>query len=447
MPAAGTASPRVTGTRGPRRPWRRAHPATLGAALGAALAVGSIPLLALPARAATGTITAPDRVVTEQQVPVSARVTYDPLEPHDRPVALVVTDPQVGGGCHWRLAQGQPADPLAQTVDLAGSLDVSAYPTGVCGDLQGRPVLNGVWHLSLEGAQGSRDLTVAVAPVPPAGVASAGGAQQVIVTWKPNPEPDTHAYDVIDGGARVGGGEGRDLCDAAGCRLAVAYPAGGTHQLAVRALRRSAPPTAGAPSPPDLVGPAATAAPAEAAPPAPGAGPTGGSAANGAAPGSGGPGSVGPSAGSTAAGAGTGTTGRVGPKGQKPGSSPAPSGIARPFSTAGGRRLTSLFDTFGAPGSPLAGLPPLPASLLPQLAAPSAGPGEPLADGTFSPTLGYRPGGGAAAASSAAAVPLASVADAVGVNPYAFWRSVAVSALLLLAGAHLRRWARSGAQD
>jgi hypothetical protein len=391
-------------------------------------------LLAAPAAwAAVGSITSPvdgAHYDTAQVVTVAATVAGNDAGRVD----LSVSDPRVRAavagqpGCTWTLISRDGAGALAKDLDLAAAYDASCDPT-----LRGRPAANGGWQLTLtaSGVNDSRTFTTAVPPAAPTGVRTASaGPGRVTVSWAAPAEPDTHAYAVLDEGGQVldgGRGETTALCSADTCSATVTVPAGRGHSASVEALRRRNPEGAGADltatsAPVPLAATAGSASPsASATPPAGGSQGTGA----GAAPG--------PTAGASAA-----------PR-RTPTPLAAPTFAARPrgaraaLSAEQRRRQDQQFAALAVKPS----LPPLPGGARQTVGPPSAGPvaapQDEGQDGPFSRTLGYTDL--TQEQQRQRAVPLAGVADAVGLSPAAFWRSIALSLLLLLGAGHARAFA------
>jgi len=408
-----------------------------------ALAAASVLAAAGPAHAATGEITAPAGgtvVTTAAAVEARATVSYSLVEPHDTvslwiadPVAAA--DPHAAGGCEWQLQARTSAG------DLGGTIALGAYPASCDASLAGRPGRNGDWVVSLrEAAHDSRTVMVRVPPRAPRDVrATAGNDGEAVVTWTANDEPDTYAYVVLEGATRVAGGAAESLCDGSGCRAVVSYPAGGEHTLQVVAARRAAP---DAPASSDLrTGSAASTVVVPAPGPSGAAG--GGNATGASTPGSPGGAGAGPQGSRSPIGAtAVGPSASVPPKAG--GGRAGGPGFGQALSGKRGDALTTLFDRATKGGQPLPGLPPAGArAAQPVPTAGAAAPDEQGPDGTFRRTLDYGALTQRQRLLRGRDVPLASVADALGISPPAFWRCLAASALLLLGAAHIRRWSRS----
>ncbi len=282
-----------------------------------------------------------------------------------------------------------------------------------------RPAPNGVWTVQQTGDNAptmTSTFRLLIPARPPTGVTADGSApQQVRLSWKDGPEPDLTGFAVFDGGQQVKT-LARGVCREGTCTTVIDYQADGVglHTYTVRALRLRGPgvegeplesvssnevsatvlPGAGLPGPLGDVVPGTEASPAPDSPAS-------------ASPAPGGP------------------TASRSPAATRPGGS-APAAN----STAARRQaFSSGFSAFG----PKLGVPKLPP--LPQAPAVAQ-----LPDGTFEPTLGFEdqelsetgpPGGVAARVTST--VGAAFVSEQI-------VRSTAGALVLLLAGAHLRRW-------
>jgi len=279
-----------------------------------------------------------------------------------------------------------------------------------------QPAPNGVWTVQQTGDNAptrTSTFRLLIPARPPTGVTADGSApQQVRLSWKDGPEPDLTGFAVFGGGQQVKT-LGRD-CPGGTCTTVIDYqPNGvGLHTYTVRALR--SPGVAGEP----LVSGSSNEVSATVLPGTGLPGPLGGVVPGteaGPAPGS--PASASPAPG--------GPTASPSPAATRPGGS-APAAN----STAAKRQaFSSGFSAFG----PKLGVPKLPP--LPQAPAVAQ-----LPDGTFEPTLGFEdqelsetgpPGGVAARVTST--VGAAFVSEQI-------VRSTAAALVLLLTGAHLRRW-------
>ena len=281
----------------------------------------------------------------------------------------------------------------------------------------GRPAPNGVWTVQQTGDNASTRTStfqLLIPARPPTGVTADGSApQQVRLSWNDGPEPDLTGFAVFEGAQQVKT-LGRD-CPEGRCSTVIDYqPDGvGLHTYTVRAFRSRGPGVAGEP----LGSGSSNEASATVLPGAGLPGPLGGVVPGteaGPAPGS-------PPPASPATG---------GPTASRSPAATRPGGSAPADSTAARRQaFSSGFSAFG----PKLGVPKLPP--LPQAPAVAQ-----LPDGTFEPTLGFEdqelsetgpPGGVAARVTST--VGAAFVSEQI-------VRSTAGALVLLLTGAHLRRW-------
>jgi len=282
-----------------------------------------------------------------------------------------------------------------------------------------RPAPNGVWTVQQTG-DGAPIMTstfrLLIPARPPTGVTADGSApQKVRLSWKDGPEPDLTGFAVFEGEQQVKKLERGD-CAGGTCTTVIDYQADGVglHTYTVRAFRSRGPGVAGEP----LVSGSSNDVSATVLPGAGLPGPVGGVVpGTEASPAPGSPASASPTPG--------GPTASRSPAATRPGGS-APAAN----STAARRQaFSSGFSAFG----PKLGVPKLPP--LPQAPAVAQ-----LPDGTFEPTLGFEdqelsetgpPGGVAARVTST--VGAAFVSEQI-------VRSTAGALVLLLAGAHLRRW-------
>lgn len=364
----------------------------------------------------------------------------------------------------------------AQT--LVHTLDTSCpeYPGAPCGGR--RPARNGTWTVQLTGgATDSRTFVLAIPPRAPSGVrAEATGPREVVVTWDRGAEPDLVGYDVVAGDGRVLA-PGDTACAGGTCRTVLTYDTDGpsTESVGVRAARSTCPDCSGRltatsgevsvarPAPPAAQPPrggtdpapgapaeGGTASPSAGAPsgdagstdggtagPADGSGPPG----TGSTDGSGTPGSTG----SPSPGAGSGTT-PGGPASGGPGPSPQGTGTsgvpAVAIDQAGADAFALTFKAFG-PKIGLPKLPPLPAVgvALPAVAQ--------EADGAFDPQLPFEEQVVEERVPTTALGPAQRITRTVGaaVDSERLARGVAGGLVLLLLGAHLRRWLAQGPAD
>lgn len=352
---------------------------------------------------------------------------YGPTTP-DNPPRLTLTEPDgspvvVASAPSMLLESGR----LSYTFDT--QCWVASAPNNPC--VTPQPARNGTWTLAQTG--GASDDTVSfqllIAPRAPTAVtAVATSPRDMRVSWRRGAEPDLTEFTVFDGEESVRDGLAPDdVCDDAGvCGTDISAPSDGTgeHTYRVRAARSDgmdgflvSPRSASASG--TFLAPLASPEPSD-----PGARPAPGGSPDGASPGASGS--------------------------PSPGASGSPGAVASPSAggsgsvsdrAAAGRQAFSLgFNAF-APKLGIPKLPPLPK-------APQAPAVANLPDGTFEPTLGFEdqvlqeeaePGGGAAA----------RVTSAVGnaIDSERLARSAAGALVLLLIGAHLRRWLGAAPQD
>lgn len=285
-----------------------------------------------------------------------------------------------------------------------------------------KPARNGTWIVEQFG--GARDTVrfrLRIPPAAPAEVkADSASLQEMRVTWRRGAEPDLTTFDVFEGDQRVK----RDLavddvCDDKGaCSAAIPAEGIGERNYTVSAFRSDgaggvveSPQSAKASG--TLLGPIAPPAPGDPAP-LPGAD---------ASPTPSGSASPGPS------GSPTPVAGRTSP----PRSTAEQAAAQR-------KSFSSGFNAF-APKLGIPKLPPLPQSQEPALAA--------LPDGTFEPTLGFDDQ--ILTEENADAEPRATtgVRGAVTnlVDSEQLAKSTAGALVLLLTGAHLRRWLGATSED
>ena len=327
----------------------------------------------------------------------------------------------------------------AQTLTLA-------FPTssGSCA-----AVRNAQWLANLSGgATGSRSFTTNAPPATPGNFSAQGsGARDVSFTWTRGPEADLQGFALYDGsGTVIDGAIDLSHCSGSSCAYGLYYPSdnAGTHDYQLSALRasggcggcgsslESAKTSATAtlvnpPKPTPSPTPAATAGPTA----APAAGGTSGGAPAGSSTG----GSPGGSSSGTTPSSGSTTSGGTA---VKPGPKPTLPTLANPILAA--RNAFALqFNAF-APSLGIPKLPPLPATALPSFS------GEgPLPTGTYKPTLPYQPQSTTEKSTSVLSQPISAVRDVLDSAQLA--RSIAVAFILLMAGAHLRRFLGSHVED
>lgn len=377
------------------------------------------------------------------------------------PNRLTLTSP--GGAA--RVVDESAAGVGAGTLEYALSTDCWTFPSDDC---SGRvPAPNGTWTVAQSGgASDEVRFVLRVPPAAPSGVSATPlSPRSVRVSWTRGAEPDLTGFAVLEGDTAVTDDLGTSVCEGSGCSTTVSYADDrpGEHTYVVRAFRSAGPGSDARLASPSSSGARATlAAPASEPTTAPGpgqpvapSGGTGGGAGggDGAGEGSGGgtDGGSGAGSGGDTAGGGSGGSGGSGSPSTgtpRPGTSSAPGGTTRPGTTAGGRpsaggaeavvaerqAFSRGFSAFG----PKLGIPKLPP--LPQSSGQAPAVAEPLADGTFEESLGFEdqvlqeevqtlnPGRRVTSAVSAA------------LDSERLASSTAGALILLLAGAHLRRW-------
>lgn len=350
------------------------------------------------------------------------------------------------------------------------SLDTGCwvYPSTSCTGKRRAP--NGTWTVTQSGGgSGSSTFITRIRPEAPTSVsATALNPSEVRVSWRLGDEPDLTGWDVLEGSDVVKGGVGRGACSNGTCSVVIGYPTEGSgeHTYTVKAYRSVAPGSTAtlssglsAPAsarldkpapPPEPTPESATGEPAADPAGEPAAGPAGDPSTS-TGPGTG-P-SSGPSTGPSTA-AGTSPGGESSDGGTAAGGGPSSGGDAGPIGTAtsaGGpsadaaavaqRKAFALtFSAFG----PKLGIPKLPP--LPQAQTPAIAPE--LADGTFNPTLGFQDQ--VVQERVEVAQPRTErVRSVVGtaLDSERLLRSTAGALVLLLLGAHLRRWLSAAAKE
>lgn len=313
------------------------------------------------------------------------------------------------------------------------------------------PAPNGTWTVTQSGGgTGTSTFVTRIAPKAPQSVtATELSSREARVSWRKGDEPDLTGWEVVEGDSVVKDGIGRSACDGSTCSAVITYAVDGSgaHTYAVRALRSTAPGSSTTIESP-LSSPASVTLSAPAPSPEPTSGgstgdggtgdggtttdpgttPTDGSTADPSTGGSGGEGSG--STGGSAGGSSGGSTG--GGTAAPIGSGSSSAGETADAKAVAQRKAFALgFSSFG----PKLGIPKLPP--LPQQ-APAIAPE--LADGTYEPTLGFEDQVVTERVESTG--PTAAVRNVVGsaLDSERLATSTAAALLLLLAGAHLRRW-------
>ena len=320
------------------------------------------------------------------------------------------------------------------------------------------PAPNGTWTVTQTGGgSGSSTFVTRIAPKAPTSVsATPVSSREARVSWRKGEEPDLTGWQVVEGDTVVKDGVGRSACEGSTCSAVITYAVdgSGSHTYAVRAFRSTAPGSsttlesplsssasvtlsAPAPSPEPTTGgstggstgggePGTT--PTGGPTAEPGGGSTGGGSTGGGSTGGGSTGG-----GSTDDGAGSGGSGGTEGETAAPiGTGSSSAGESADAKAVAQRKAFALgFSSFG----PKLGIPKLPP--LPQQ-APAIAPE--LADGTYEPTLGFEDQVVTERVETTG--PTAAVRNVVGsaLDSERLATSTAGALLLLLAGAHLRRW-------
>ena len=351
---------------------------------------------------------------------------------------------------------------------LSYTLRLECWTPGCTGT---RLAPNGTWTIRQAGSTNDTGTFVTRnRPRAPEGVtATAVGTREVRVSWRLGEEPDLTGFRVLEGGAVVKDGIGRGACEGGTCSTVIGYATDGSgeHTYAVQALRSTAPGSSSTlESPPSGTASARLDAPAAAEePPSSGTGEGGttggepgtssgsegsGSTSAGTTSGGGSGGGTGGSAGSsgsTTSGGGTtsgsgsgGTSGGSAPRAGAPLAAGTSGGTATEQAVAQRKAFALGFSAFG-PKLGIPKLPPLPQSQTPAIA-------PELPDGTFEPTLGFEDQV-LTERVPVAAGPTERVRNVVGgaLDSERLVRSTAAALVLLLLGAHLRRWLGSSAEE
>lgn len=322
------------------------------------------------------------------------------------------------------------------------------YPSESCSG--GKLAPNGTWTVTQSGGGGgSSTFVTRIRPAAPSSLAATVlSPREVKLSWRRGAEPDLTGFQVVEGDAVVRDGIGLSACDGATCSAVVSYATDGSgeHTYAVRALRSTGPDSGTT-----LESPLSTTVSARLERPAPspepaeaggsdsggtgGPEPSSGPGAGGSDPGTGGSGSgagQGPTPGSTSGGSTSGG-GTSGGTAAPIGSAPAGGRSADAQAVAQRKAFALGFSTFG----PKLGIPKLPP--LPQAQVPAIAPE--LADGSYSPTLGFQDQV-LLERVEVAQGPTQRVRHVVGtaLDSERLATSSAAALVLLMAGAHLRRW-------
>lgn len=342
----------------------------------------------------------------------------------------------------------------------------------------GASVRNGSWTITLSGgATGTRTFTTNFTPATPGGFAASGsGARDVSFSWTKGSEPDLSGYSLTeDTGTVVDGNIDLSHCSGSSCSYALYYPSDnpGTHTYQLVAKRpgggcsgcastltsgkTSANATLTAPPPKPSPTPSPTASPTPSATADPGTGTTGGGGSTASTSGdpsgttsgtssTGGTsagGTSGTSTGGTSSTGGSSTTGSsgstTGTTGTQAGPIPTLGASLSQQVLAARERFANQFNNFSSSLN-IPKLPPLPALDLPTIS------GEgPLPAGTFQPVLPYTPPTETVAEPGGFAHPVAAVRNIIDSDRLA--KSLAGALILLLMGAHLRRFIGAHIED
>lgn len=424
---------------------------------------GGVLLAVAPAAGAA--VTAPgDGTVFTSYGTVEIRASY-PRSTSDH--RLTLTSP---GGAAVTVATA-PADLDGGAMTYRLDTGCWTYPSSSCTGRRLAP--NGQWTVTQSGgASGSSTFVTRIRPLAPTSVTAApASSREVRVGWRMGDEPDLVGWDVLEGTEVVKSGLGRSVCSSGTCSTVVTYAAEGSgeHTYTLRAHRSvspgssatltsplSAPATARLDPPPPSPAPAPAPAP-ETAPAEGGTGgnPSGGSGSGNPSGGSGSPAAGdGASSGGSPTASGTPAAGAPSAGGSPSGGATAgPDGSTAPLASGSGtagdsadeqavaqRKAFALtFSTFG----PKLGIPKLPP--LPQEQAPAIAP-EP--DGSYDPTLGFQDQvvRERVELTQGQAQRVRTVVGTA-LDSERLLRSTAGALILLLLGAHLRRWLTAVAKE
>ena len=416
------------------------------------LAAGAVITAASPAAAA---VTAPGNgAVFETYGTVPIRADYGASS---NATTLTLTSP---GGPAVEIDRAEPN--VANGGTLSYDLDTGCwtFPSSSCRD--GRLAPNGTWTVTQSGGtSGSTTFVTRIRPKAPTGLtATPMSRTEVKVSWRLGAEPDLTGWTLFEGSGVVNAVT-RSACEAGTCSAVVRYATEGSgeHTYTVRASRSVAPGSSETLEGPQSA-PVTTRLDAPAAPASPAPG-TGGGTAPGSGGGTGGTddggsgagtdggsgnngGTGGGSTGGGTSGGGTGGGGSTagGPTGGGPpiSTGTAPAASADQQAVAQRKAFALSFSAFG----PKLGIPKLPP--LPQAQAPAVAPE--VADGTFEPTLGFEDQV-VRERVEVAQGPTQRVRNVVGtaLDSERLLRSTAAALVLLLAGAHLRRWLSAGREE
>ena len=303
-------------------------------------------------------------------------------------------------------------------------LDTACWTSESCSGTRLAP--NGTWTVTQTGGDsGSITFVTRIAPRAPSSLtATVLSSREVRLSWPRGAEPDLTGFQVLEGSSVVKDGIGLGACEGSSCSTVVSYATDGSgdHTYAVRSFRSTAP-GSGSGSDDGGTDGGSTGDPDTG---------SGGEPSDGGSPdaggGSGGDGPASP--GGSTGGEGTASPGSTtAPIGSKPASGKSADELA----VAQRKAFALGFSAFG----PKLGIPKLPP--LPQAQAPAIAPELP--DGTYEPTLGFEDQV-VTERVEVAQGPTARVRNVVGsaIDSERLATSTAAALVLLLAGAHLRRW-------
>ena len=355
---------------------------------------------------------------------------------------LFLTSP---GGAEVEI-DAQPSNFSDGTLEYV--LDLACWTKG-CSGSQLAP--NGTWTVRQGGGTSATStFTTAIEPAAPTALrAEPLNPREVQISWRLGAEPDLVAWTVYEGSAPVQERVGRSACAGSTCSTVVRYasPGSGDHSYTVKAHRSTAPGSTSTLDSP-MSAPASVRLENPPPSPAPTPGDTGSGGGSGGAPanGNGSTGGAGAPGSGGSADDDTPTTGGDTTGGDP--AAPAPIGTGSPAAgesadakAVAQRKAFALgFSAFG----PKLGIPKLPP--LPQAQAPAIAPE--LADGTFEPTLGFEDQV-VTERVEVAQGPTQRVRNVVGtaLDSERLATSTAAALVLLLAGAHLRRWLGTASEE
>lgn len=421
-------------------------------------------LLALSAPSAGAAVTSPGNgTVFTSHASFVIRADYGRSSSENR---LTLTSPG-GPGVTVATAPGGLSD---GTMSYGFDTGCWTYPSSSCSGRRIAP--NGTWTITQSGGgSGTSTFVTKIRPHAPSSVtATALNSREVRVSWKVGDEPDLTRYTVLEGGTVVQE-TARSSCESGSCSTVVGYAndGSGEHTYTVRAHRKIEPGStatlespASAPVSATLQAPPPP-SPSPATPASPPQSGTGGEPATGGDPSSGGEptgggesGTGGQAGGGSQAGSG-GSTAPTSGSSTAPGAKPAGGASSAPAIGTGGKPSGASADqqavaqreafalTYSAFG-PKLGIPKLPP--LPSTQPPAIAPE--IADGTYDASLpGFDEDKVIREQVEVAQGPTDRVSSVVGsaFDSERLLRSTAAAMILLLAGAHLRRWLGSTSHE